>query len=476
MLLKKINYTITKYGMLKPGDSVLVAVSGGPDSVCLLSVLRAFTKELDLTLHIAHLDHMFRGKESADEALFVAGLAEEFGIPATVEKFDVPAFCRERGLSSQAGAREVRYVFLQRVAGEAGASRLALGHTATDQAETLLMRLIRGAGVSGLSAIPPVRENIIRPLIEVTRPEVMEYLEQKHLDFVTDSSNVKPAYMRNRVRLEIMPVLEKFNPELVRALSSAAALLRDEDQAMEMHLLDILPGVIIQEDGRVYLKLSEFNSLHIAFKRRILRRAAELSGYEPSGISSVQIEDALLFMSEARTGRAMQVLPGLVIERQYDRFLVHAGKETTGFCIRLSIPGVTTVSEAGLEVEAKVLGEAMDEPPPIAPLLKEGASENYLWQAAFDYDKIRPPLYVRSRRPGDRFHPAGMGGKSKKLQDYFVDEKVPRLTRDNTPIVASEQDVVWVVGMRTDGRFLTEDGTKRVLAVGVRRINGPGIR
>ena len=166
MLLTTIKETIKKYHMLSPGDRVLVAVSGGPDSVCLLSLLQTLAKELELTLHLAHLDHMFRGKESADEALFVADLAKTLGIPATIEKFDVPAFCRERGLSSQEGAREVRYGFFQRIAASTGASRIATGHTADDQAETFLMRLVRGAGTSGLSAIPPMRENIIRPLIE----------------------------------------------------------------------------------------------------------------------------------------------------------------------------------------------------------------------------------------------------------------------------------------------------------------------
>jgi tRNA(Ile)-lysidine synthase len=149
MVLTKVKGTIKKHSMANPGEKVLVAVSGGPDSVCLLHVLHALSRELDVTLHVAHLDHMFRGKESADEALFVRGLANTLDLPATIEQSDVPAFCRDRGLSSQAGAREVRYAFFARVAQTIGAARIATGHTATDQAETLLMRLLRGAGISG---------------------------------------------------------------------------------------------------------------------------------------------------------------------------------------------------------------------------------------------------------------------------------------------------------------------------------------
>jgi len=225
--LGKVRRTIEKHSMLSPGDLVVVAVSGGPDSVCLLSVLNAFARELDLSLHVAHLDHMFRGAASAEEAAFVADLAKDLGIPATVERFDVPAFCRERGLSPQEGARKVRYGFLKQVAHDAEAARIATGHTADDQAETFLMRLVRGAGVSGLSAIPPVRDNIIRPLIDVTREAVLEHLRSTHREFRTDPTNAKPLYARNRFRQEVLPVLKRFNPRIVETLAREAALLRE---------------------------------------------------------------------------------------------------------------------------------------------------------------------------------------------------------------------------------------------------------
>ncbi len=460
MLLSKVKETIMKYGMFDPIDRVLVAVSGGPDSVCLMSVLHSLSPEFDLTLHIAHLDHMFRGRESAEEALFVAALAKTSGISATVEKFDVPAYCAERGLSAQAGAREVRYAFLNRVAGEVCASRIALGHTASDQAETFLMRLMRGAGAAGLSAIPPVRGNIIRPLIECTRDEVMDYLRRTGLEFVSDSSNLKPFYTRNRVRSELMPALKKFNPAVETALAGAAALLRDEDRAMEEQVMRIAPQVMTRERGELYLKRDGFNALPRALKRRILRKAADMVGLRAT-LSSVQIEDALGFMSAARTGRAMQVLPQFIIERQYDRFLLRTDDKPAPYRIALVVPGVTTVPEAGVQVETEV---SYGRP--------AGHDEkNYFWQAAFDYDKIALPLFLRSRRPGDRFCPAGMAGKSKKLQDYLVDEKVPRLSRDAVPILSTRDAILWVVGHRTDGRFLPTDETRKALVVRVKRLS-----
>src|SRR5512147_1215675 len=243
MLIEKINKTIRKHCMLERGDCIVVAVSGGPDSVCLAGVLRALARDYDLQLHLAHLDHMFRGAESAAEALFVKRLAEKLGIPATIEAVNVPDYCRERGLSSQAGAREVRYAFLNRVAGSIGAGKIALGHTANDQAETVLMRLIRGAGMHALAAIPPVRENIIRPLLDTTRGEILAYLNEENLTFVTDPSNEQPLYTRNRVRLEVLPTLEAINPRAVEALAAGAALLRDESAAMEELLVPVIAGM-----------------------------------------------------------------------------------------------------------------------------------------------------------------------------------------------------------------------------------------
>ncbi len=459
-MLTKVKETIHKHRMVSPGDRVLVAVSGGPDSVCLLDILQALARELDLTLHVAHLDHMFRGAESAAEAQFVRNLAEKLGIPATVESIDVPAFCRERGLSAQAGAREARYDFLARAADKAGASRIATGHTADDQAETFLMRLLRGAGVSGLSSIPPVRRNIIRPLIEATRQEVLEHLKTKNLEFKTDPSNLKPLYTRNRIRLEVMPVLRQFNPRVVETLASEATLLRDEDEAVEACLKTIGPGIIASEDEAVIIKRDEFNALPQAFKRRLFRKAADTAGLESSGLASVQVDEALAFMASARTGRTMDLSFAITIEREYGRFILRRKTAATGFSRDVALPGKTAVPELGMIMETMIA-----EGPGAAP----ETDKNYLWQALFDYDRIRPPLALRNRKPGDWLQPAGMGGRSKKLQDYFVDAKIPRRKRDLVPLLVAGEDILWIVGQRTDERFLVTAGTKKALVVRIKQ-------
>jgi tRNA(Ile)-lysidine synthase len=455
MLTAKVKQTVERFGMLKPGDFVVVAVSGGPDSICLLSILQVLAKDYDLGLHIAHLDHMFRGKESTDEALFVAEFAKKIGIPVTVEKIDVPSFCREYGLSPQEGARIARYRFLHSVAKDIRATRIATGHTADDQAETFIMRLLRGAGASGLSAIPPVRDNIIRPLIESTRDEVMVYLEEAGHAFMTDSSNAKPAYTRNRIRLDILPVLKQFNPRVIETLASEAALLRDEDEALETYLAALSPRVIsLEKDGAAF-KREKFNALPQAFKRRLFRNTVRIVGGDLAGLSSVQIDEALTFMVAARTGRILHLPCRLTVEREYERFIVSMQTAAQAFSCTLALPGVTLVPEFGLQVEAKIAEISARDP----------ETKNYLWQAEFDYDKIQCPLILRTKLDGDRFCPTGMGGRSKKLQDYFVDKKIPRRKRDAIPLLVSGGEILWVIGLRTDGRYLRRPDTKRVLTV-----------
>lgn len=438
---------------------MVVAVSGGPDSVCLLGVLHALSRDLDLSLHVAHIDHRFRGEESAEDRRFVEKLAKDLGLAATCESRDVPVYCAERGLSAQAGAREVRYAFLHHIAETTGARRIALGHTANDQAETLLMRLMRGAGISGLSAIPPVRENIVRPLIGSTRSEVLAYLHEQGIGFRTDPSNLKPLYTRNRVRHEMLPVLERFNPRIIEALATEADLLRDENDAMEAMLPGIMEKILHRDKEAVRIRREEFLSLLPAFRRRVLMASIELvAGDDSIDPSWTRTEEALGFMAEAQSGRSMEIPGGLLLEREYDDLVIHRETQKTAYCVPLAVPGETVVSALHLAVETDIM----------ATLPDPGADGgNYLWQAVFDYDKIPLPLYLRCRRPGDRFCPAGMGGRSKKLQDYFVDEKVPQMRRNAAPLLATEQDVVWIVGMRTDGRFLPGPGTKNYLVVTV---------
>jgi tRNA(Ile)-lysidine synthase len=457
MITATVKDTISRHALLSPGDRVVVAVSGGPDSVCLLDLLRNLAPALSLTLHVAHLDHGFRGEESAGEARFVERLAASLGLSATVEHADVPVYCAERGLTAQEGARQVRYAFLERVADHIGAQRIAVGHTANDQAETVLMRLLRGAGLAGLSGIPPRRGRIIRPLLETTRPQVLSHLAERQLEFVTDPSNRKPVYTRNRVRQEVLPVLQRFNPRVIETLAAEADALREDLLALDHAADELLGRILRKEHDVVELDRDGLLAQPDAVRRWALRRAIEHLAPDAS-LSFVRTGEALGFLENAQSGRQMELPGGLVLERAYETFQIRPATAPQFFDREIAVPGVTGLPELGLEavVEVRKASENMPE------------SGNYLWQARFDYAKIALPLRLRSRRAGDSIQPSGMGG-TKKLQDLFVDAKVPRHRRDAVPVLAVERDVLWVVGMRTDRRFLPGPDADQVLIITIRQ-------
>jgi tRNA(Ile)-lysidine synthase len=329
--------------------------------------------------------------------------------------------------------------------------------------------------MSGLSAIPAKRDDIIRPLIEVTREEILEYLREHGLDYVTDPSNAKPLYTRNRIRIEILPVLKQFNPRIVETLASEASLLRAEEEAAEACLSRIAVGVIAREEGRVVLQREEFNQLPLALRRRLLLRAAEWMGMEPSRLSWVQVDEAVAFLSAALTGRSMN-LYDLVMEREYEKLVIRPKAKPAAYSYDIAVPGITAVPDLDLALETLILdGDAAQDYSGPVRMLSGGETdvaggENYFWQALFDYDKIKPLLKLRNRMPGDWFCPFGMGGKSKKLQDFFVDIRIPRHRRETVPLLTAGDDILWVVGLRTDERFRVGAVTKRTLLVRFRTL------
>lgn len=456
--LKKVRDTISEYGMIRAGDKVLVAVSGGPDSMALLRSLDLLKGELGITLHIAHLDHRFRGKESAEDARFVAETARKLGIPITLERIDVPKFVEESGLSEEEGARRVRYEFLDRTADAVGASRIALGHNADDQAETVLMRLIRGGGMRGLSGIPPVRSNrFIRPLIRITRRQIEEFLRELGQDYRIDSSNLKPIYTRNRIRLELIPMLSRYNPNISAVLARTGEILAAEDELLSQIADDELNRRLIERTkGHVRLSIEGFDELHMAIRRRIIRRAIEMAKGDLLNVDLTHIDSVLRMISGERPNAEVD-LPGVRMERRYSELIATTlpRKDTPSYRYTLDLPGEVEIPEAGL----RIVAEVTDERP---------QSMGERDTAVLDLDRLSTPLIVRNRRPGDRFVPLGMKG-SRKVKDFFIDEKVPPELRDRTPILLSGDEIVWVAGYRIDDRFKVEDKTRRFAVIRVER-------
>ncbi|SMC00069.1 tRNA(Ile)-lysidine synthase [Thermanaeromonas toyohensis ToBE] len=448
-LLEQVRLTIQRYKLLDFGEKVVVGVSGGPDSLALLCSLLELQKELGISLHVAHLDHRLR-ENSAQEAAYVRRLAQQWGLPVTVEARDVRTYQREHKLSLEEAAREVRYRFLREVAGKVGATKIAVGHQADDQAETLLLNLLRGSGLTGLKAMLPHREGIIRPLLFITREEIEAYCRDKGLVPCRDPSNLDPAYRRNKIRQELIPWLAReFNPAIVRVLARTAVLLAEEEAFLEEVTRESLAKVI-KEQGRGYLQIEREGLLSLppALERRVLRAAVLSLG---GGVEFYHVEHLRELL---RAGSGALTLPqGLQAKVSHGFLLLKEpnvkGEEEILFCHPLKVPGVTPLPEIGRRLRIEIL------PPPAKVITPP-------WEAWVDRDKLPGPLWARNWRPGDRFRPLGMKG-TKKLQDLFVDAGINTRERRRLPVVVSGENIVWVAGVRLAEDFKITPETRWAL-------------
>jgi len=453
-ILKKVNQTIKEHSMLRGGERVLVGLSGGPDSVSLLHILDELKQDWRLSLHALYVDHGLRPEKTPQETEFCAGLAARLNVPFSVTKVDVKDLAARERLSIQEAARELRYLAFEERALQVEADRVATGHNADDQAETLLMRLLRGAGPRGLSGIPPVRGRFIRPLIRLERGEIERYLDDRGIGFIIDTSNLKQDYLRNRLRHEVVPVLKNYNPNLTGTLCRTADILREENEYLEIAVTKALMRLISRKTGEsIELFLSPLEHMEKVILRRTLLRAVEdTRGLR--GIGLDHIEGIISLIRTGSSGSRIYLPGGIRVIKDYSTLVITSAAPRKLGEHLLQVPGETVLKEAGLVLISSIAAS------PTAT--GDGKTE-----AAFDLGMLRFPLKVRSRRAGDFFHPSGFG-KRKKLQDYFVDEKVPRDLRDAVPLVLSGEDIIWVVGYRTDERYRVRPSSSRVLKITVK--------
>ena len=484
---------------------VVVAVSGGPDSLCLLHALNALREELALELHVAHLDHAFRGDESAEEAAFVASFARALGLPATVERRDVPALIAQEGLNAQSAARAVRYAFLAEVALAQRAHAVAVAHHADDQAETVLLHLLRGAGPAGLrgmraavgwgewrqgdketrrqgdkeaehsnasAAEEPVLfspsptllvspsptlpsmasgASLIRPFLAVRRAEIEAYCALNGLDPRRDPSNESPRYARSRVRLGLFPLLAQEQPHLVEQLARTAAICADDYDYMQREIDRCWPALVeAQGDRSVVFRGVAWRALHPALQRYALRRAALLVGGEEPGFDHVEAARRVALLP---VGARCDLPGGVALIVGYNGFALQRGEQRDvgegpqlqEVQLLVDVPGCAELGN-GWQLETFA-----SEPSDWAP---------GVWCAVLDADALAGPLLLRTRQPGDRVR---LAAGTRSLQNLLVDAKLPRALRDRWPLLASPEGIAWVVGLRVDMRFAAGEATVRRL-------------
>jgi tRNA(Ile)-lysidine synthase len=441
----RVRKALTRLGPVARDETVVVGVSGGPDSMTLLHVLHQLSREMGFVLHAAHFDHGLRGAQSVAEAQVVADIADRWGIPCTVETAPVGAIdARGRGL--QAAARLARYAFFARVADVVGARWIATGHTADDQAETVLMRWVRGAGPTALAGVPAVRGCVIRPLLEISRAEVEAYVAESGITPLRDPSNEDPRFLRTRVRREVMPALRALNPRAVHAMARSAALLADDAAWLDAAAQAACDRLRIQSDPEwVDLERRALAELPTAIRRRVVRLALVGIGAAVDHVSAERIDAAARGCAERTSGRLSLGL-GSRIEFACDRVrLTREAVRLPAPPVALAGEGEHRLSEWGLVVRVRRT-EAFLRTRPLGR-----------WEAVFDAERLPGMLGLRSRRPGDYVFPEGMTGR-KRVQDMLVDERVPRWRRDAVPVLTAGDAVVWVVGFRRDRRYRPRHG------------------
>lgn len=445
-----------QHRMLSPGETALVAVSGGIDSVVLLDLLQRLAPDYGASLHLAHLDHGLRRSSSAD-ARFVERLATERGLPLHASRLDPETLAAYRAQGAEGAARAARYAFLESVAAEVEADRIALGHTADDQVETILHRLARGAGAAGLRGVPPVRPPYIRPLIEATRSEILEYARARKLTWRVDPSNVDPSFARNRIRRRVVPELESINPRAGEAIRRAALLAAEADEANRFLIATLWDAVCSDEgQARLTLRRGTLSTYPHAVQKLLLREGARRVRGDLSGIAHDHIEaGARLVAGGASHGELS--LPGLHIRVQSDEILLTRSDETPPQAWAYPVGlGETVIPDPSLTIRLAMTGGR--------------ASRTNLedrWTEHADADRIAFPMVLRSRRDGDRFTPLGLG-KSIKLKNLLINERVPYYDRDRVPLLCDREKIVWVVGVRLSNEVRITDTTQRVLMMKAR--------
>ena len=487
-----------KNSLLTDQDKVVIGVSGGPDSLCLLHLLKTLCREFDLDLTIAHLNHQLRGSDSQADEAFVRDIAARWQLPIFVETSSVMDVAAKRKQSIEETARQLRYAFLWRIAQKVNANKIAVGHHADDQVETVLMHILRGTGLAGLRGIQPKIDiaglrldvedipgislqsapNLIRPLLETSRLEIEHYCAAHNLSPRQDTSNQETTFFRNRIRHELIPQLETYNPNIRQVIQRTAKIIAADIEILNEHIASawrFITKTVSSE--KIEIDLLNWLNLPLAMRRATLRRAIQILQAEtydetlPYGLHDIgfeHIETAIEIIEKGTTGAKVTLPQGILLTISYQTLTITAQnilfhlqqsdrpQVMKDQVIKLDAPGVTSLPHTDWQLKATLL---------------DGDCFNCLhpdqidrWEAHLDADLVsNVPIFLRSRQPGDTFCPLGLAGHRKKVAEFMIDEKIPAPWRDYIPLlVTANNQILWVCGYRIDERARLRSTTRRV--------------
>jgi tRNA(Ile)-lysidine synthase len=456
-MIKKTLQTIEKYNLLEKGERVVVALSGGPDSTALLIVLTAIAQEQDLILIIAHFNHGLRGAESDEDEKFSRDLSEKMGFAFVSEKMDQEKM--GKGISPEDFYRQERYNFLNKVAEDYHAQKIAVGHNMQDQAETVLLNILRGSGLEGLKGILPMRDGkFIRPLIEISRREIICFLNEAGIPYRQDSSNENKRYLRNQIRSELIPYLkEKFNPRIEESLAQMAEILRPEDELIRQHVDEVLKSSFIQrQQNRILLKIAYINKLPLAIRWRLFKTLLESLSPAKNGFSFIHIKSLDNLAQKCESGKRIVLPLGIEARREYDDLIMERRQivsKQMEYEYAMNIPGSLYIKERKIIIRSELTTKGKFD--------FSGKNEVYL-----DLDKIQHPIIIRNRRDGDWFQPLGMQGRQ-KIKTFFIDHKIPQYRRNEIILLVDRLSVIWIENMHLNDRVKITAETKNILKLDI---------
>lgn len=454
---EKVRATIKKYNLIEKEDNIVIGVSGGPDSMALLYILNDIKQEMNFNIYVAHINHGIRKEEADADEEFVKDICSRLAISFYSTKVNMDEYAKKKKLTSEEAGREIRYSFFNKVLNIIGGGKIAVAHNKNDQAETLIMRFFRGTGLEGLRGMEYKNGNIIRPILDIHREEIESYCKKNHIDARIDRTNLEPIYGRNKTRLEVIPYIAKnYNSGIIDTLVRTARLMQmDSEFILEIVDRKYKDITIEEHTNSIVLNIKELNAEHYSIKSRIIRKVIEKINGSLKGIGEKHISDILRLAEENLTGKSINIIKNIIVKASYGNMIIE--KENDQRKINFKSTIVTGQDIYIEEINASISSY-------ILPVSKANIKDTNPFKKYFDYDKIKGRLCIRSRREGDRFIPLGMKG-SKKLKDFFIDEKVPREERDNIPIVENDGNIIWIVGYRISEEYKVENSTKKVLVL-----------
>lgn len=452
-MIEKVKQTIIKYGLLKQNERVIVGLSGGPDSTALAVTLAKIAPSLGVQLIVAHFNHGLRGRESERDERSAGRLAKKLGLSFVSRKMDKTL--APQGLSPEDFYRRQRYQFFDETAKSNHARKIALGHNLQDQAETVLLHLLRGSGLEGLKGILPLRDGkYIRPLLEASREEIISFLDEAGVSYRQDSSNNSKLHLRNKIRLELLPYLKKeFNPKIDETLAQMAEILREENSYIKENVSQALKSTCVKKQkNKITLNIEYLNTLPLAIGRRLLKDLLENFSSQKNGITFLHINSINNLLQNLESGKKLCLPFGIEARREYENLILERTSDCTKqlqYLYPIHIPGTIYLAERNLTVCFRLVD-------------KNKFVSNVKNKSYFDLDKIRLPLVLRNRREGDWFQPLGMTGRQ-KLKSFFIDRKIPQQKRNEIMLLADTQSVIWIENMQLSDQVKITPQTKNVL-------------